>query len=186
VNLDARLKELGLDANAQLRSATPHFKIREVFHSDTAEAKGIYNVPDASKLTIVLFNAERLAENVLEPLRNAFGVCKVSSWYRSEALNATIPGASATSSHMTGEAADVLFNALPGARIQEAFLWFLRPSAPKMDQVILERRGEHTVWLHLGCGSKMRGQLLLSPRGGGYFPFTGNQWQIDELMEGIG
>lgn len=185
MNLDERLKQLGLDPNAPLRSSTPHFKIREVFHSDTAEAKGIYNVPDASKLTIILFNAERLAEAVLEPLRDAFGVCIGSSWYRSEALNAAIPGASVSSSHMTGEARDNLFPSLPGRRIQEAFLWFLRPSAPKMDQVILERRGEDKVWLHVGCGKRMRNQMLLSPRGGGYVPFNGNQSQIDELMEGV-
>lgn len=53
-------------------------------------------------------NLERLA-HLLERVREALGVpLRVTSAYRSVQANASLPGASSTSQHLTGQAADVV------------------------------------------------------------------------------
>ena len=69
--------------------------------SQTAERKGIDNVPNADHI----FNLTALCENILQPIRNEFGSFIVSSGYRSPELCEAI-GSKATSQHAKGEAAD--------------------------------------------------------------------------------
>lgn len=80
-----------------------YFTIQELTKSTTAIRKGIDNQPteEAEK------NLKALVENILDPLREAWGrPIIVSSAYRCEALNKSV-GGSKTSQHMTGEAADI-------------------------------------------------------------------------------
>lgn len=81
-----------------------HFTISELCYSATAKAKGIYNEPTAA----VADNLVRLTENILDPLRQAYGKpIKVNSGYRSKNLNKVVGGA-ATSQHVLGQASDIV------------------------------------------------------------------------------
>lgn len=84
---------------------TPHFSLAELTASVTAKAKKIDNSPDS----VALGNLKSLAQDILEPLRAAFGApLLVTSGFRSEALNRAISGSSPTSQHCKGEAADLV------------------------------------------------------------------------------
>lgn len=82
-----------------------YFSFQEFERSETATRYGIDNrLPDKLK-----GNVAALVDNVLDPLREAWGgPIDVSSGYRCPALNANpeING-SKTSQHMTGQAADI-------------------------------------------------------------------------------
>lgn len=80
-----------------------NFTIQELTASATAEAKKIKNdpTPEAAE------NLKQLVNNVLDPLRDAYGKpIRVNSGYRSPALNTAVKG-SKTSQHVKGQAADI-------------------------------------------------------------------------------
>ena len=80
-----------------------YFKIEELTHSQAAKAHSIANVPTAEALK----NLELLVCNVLDPLRERWGVpIYVNSGYRCPALNRKV-GGSKTSYHLRGMAADI-------------------------------------------------------------------------------
>lgn len=80
-----------------------HFTIEELRASDTARRMGLANEPTPDALK----NLEELADNVLDPLRRAWGKpIYVNSGYRCAALNKAVGGA-AGSLHMQGRAADI-------------------------------------------------------------------------------
>ena len=80
-----------------------HFTMRELIKSPTAQRLDIDNEPtDAVKA-----NLTALVENILDPLREAWGApIIVTSGYRSPQLNKAVHGA-ASSQHMLGQAADI-------------------------------------------------------------------------------
>ena len=85
-----------------------HFTISELIKSETALKHGIWN--GASKE--VEENLKALVENVLDPLREAYGrPIHVTSGYRCPRLNRLV-GGSPNSQHMRGEAADIVAHAL--------------------------------------------------------------------------
>lgn len=80
-----------------------NFTIQELTASATAAAKKINNdpTPEAAE------NLKLLVDNVLDPLRDAYGKpIRVNSGYRSPALNTAVKG-SKTSQHVKGQAADI-------------------------------------------------------------------------------
>lgn len=80
-----------------------YFTISELCKSDTAKARGIDNTPTEE----VKRNLEALINNVLDPLREAYGKpIYVNSGYRCPKLNKAVGGVS-TSEHLTGRAADI-------------------------------------------------------------------------------
>lgn len=80
-----------------------YFTIEELCHSDTANARGIDNTPNP----YIKKNLEALIENVLDPLREAYGKpIYVNSGYRSPELNKAVGGVG-TSEHQSGRAADI-------------------------------------------------------------------------------
>ena len=80
-----------------------YFTVEELSNSATAKNKRIRNTPDAS----IERNLNALINNVLDPLRAAYGKpITVNSGYRSLVLNKAVGGVS-TSQHLTGEAADI-------------------------------------------------------------------------------
>ena len=80
-----------------------YFTLSELTYSSTATAHSIQNVPSAEAVK----NLESLVLNVLDPLRERWGVpIYVNSGYRCEALNARV-GGSKTSYHLQGMAADI-------------------------------------------------------------------------------
>ena len=81
-----------------------YFTIVELCSSKKAKENGIYNEPTAA----VADNLVRLVENVLDPLRVAYGKpITVNSGYRSKALNRLVGGV-LNSQHLEGKAADIV------------------------------------------------------------------------------
>lgn len=80
-----------------------YFSLDELCHSDTAKSKGIDNTPSEE----VKKNLDALIENVLDPLREAYGKpIYINSGYRCSELNKAVGGVS-TSEHQSGRAADI-------------------------------------------------------------------------------
>lgn len=83
---------------------TKDFSYREFERSEVADAKHICNVITSFEVRDSIL---ALTENVLQPLRDAWGEpLKVNSGYRCKALNAAVGGVP-TSQHVKGEAADI-------------------------------------------------------------------------------
>ena len=133
-----------------------HFKLSEFTRSATAKKRGINNDPPEH----VVENLRNLCNEVLEPLRDHFGVpIVITSGYRSALLNSLV-GGSKNSQHKYGEAADIFipkydFIASDGERhtnIDIARTWFewVRTNTD-FDQLILETSNRKDFWLHVSC-----------------------------------
>lgn len=81
-----------------------NFMLREFVNSTTASRKGISNKPTE----VHLANLKLLIDNVIQPIRDKIGPIRVTSGYRSPALNRAI-GGSSRSQHSRGMAADIQF-----------------------------------------------------------------------------
>ena len=80
-----------------------YFTLDELTYSYTAKQKGINNTPNAT----VKANLINLVDNILDPIREAYGKpIVVSSGYRCPELNKAVKGAP-KSQHVKGEAADI-------------------------------------------------------------------------------
>lgn len=120
-----------------------HFTIAEFVHSETADRKGIDNrLPKE-----LLPNVRALVDKVLDPLREAYGKSiLVTSGYRCPVLNKAV-GGSATSQHMSGQAADIT----AGSRKENKRLFYLvQELGLDFDQLIWEK-GNSTGpdWVHV-------------------------------------
>ena len=83
---------------------TNNFSLHEMFNSETAIRRYMDNTPHSDE---VVQNLTMLCEQVLQPLRDVYGVgIKVNSGYRSPDVNAAV-GGSRTSDHCKGQAADI-------------------------------------------------------------------------------
>ena len=121
---------------------SPHFHLSEFTSSQTATRRRIDNTPTPA----VIAALKGLCEHVLEPVRKQFGPVKVSSGYRSPALNRAV-GGSKTSQHVFGQAADI---ECPGVSNAELARWIVA-NCP-YDQVILEffTPGQpNSGWVHV-------------------------------------
>lgn len=135
---------------------TSHFHVEEFTRSEVARRSSIDNTPSAA----VVNNLLTLCREVLEPLRTHTG-CPViiSSGYRSPALNRAVHG-SATSQHLTGEAADL---AIPDERTgREWFEWIATHLS--FDQLIWEKATATSSrhWIHVSFRShgQQRGMVI--------------------------
>ena len=89
-----------------------YFELDEFIKSSTAIEKGIDNTPTFE----VVDHLSELVSEILDPLRAAYGKpIYVSSGFRCLALNSILKGASTTSVHPIGYAAD-LYGGLQGFR----------------------------------------------------------------------
>lgn len=90
---------------------TENFSLNEMIKSETALRHGLDNTPPDD----VVDNLRTLCEQVLQPLRTAYGRgIKVNSGYRSPDVNAAV-GGSRTSDHCKGQAADIEIPGIPNA-----------------------------------------------------------------------
>lgn len=118
-----------------------YFTMGEMMRSDTADRRGIDNrcsKEDAERL-------KKLIENVLDPLREAYGKpIKVNSGYRCPELNKAV-GGSKTSDHMIGCAADI--HGTPNTKAENKRLFELVKSLDlPFDQLIDEK---NLSWVHV-------------------------------------
>lgn len=135
---------------------SPHFTLDELTVSQTAARLGLSNAPPAA----VVAELRRLAEAILQPLRNHLGrPIVVSSGYRSPAVNAAVGGALA-SAHMSGRAADITVPGLTPLEVCQR----IRVLGLPFDQLI----HEFGAWCHVAIAppaATPRRELLTAIRG---------------------
>jgi hypothetical protein len=119
-----------------------------------------------------------LCENVLDPLREAIGTpIRVNSAFRARSVNARIPGASTTSQHLDGMAADIQ---APAMTVLQLFQRIIRMGLP-FDQIIYEAMSPTAKWVHVSFHpTRRRGDIRVArfgPNGRpiGYPPVTREQ-----------
>lgn len=123
-----------------------YFTIEELTRSTTARLRGIDNTPSQQ----VINNLIALVDNVLDPLREAWGKpIHVNSGYRCRALNKAVGGVPA-SQHMRGEAADITAGGKEANR--ELYSLLRRLNLP-VDQAINEK---DFSWIHVSYGPRHR------------------------------
>lgn len=125
-----------------------YFSISELTHSTKAKELNIDNTPFSYS---IIDNLTDLAENLLDPIREAWGEpLIITSGYRSDALNKAV-GGSKTSAHRFGLAVDVVPKDMAKYDEFVAFVkGFLKDK--EYDQLILEKKGG-SRWLHIGYKS---------------------------------
>lgn len=129
-----------------------YFTIQELTKSATASRKGINNTPDES----VKRNLNLLVDNILDPLREAFGEpIIVTSGYRCGRLNKAVGGA-AKSQHMYGQAADIRTVSDKPSDNKKLFDLIRELKLP-YDQLIDEYNYN---WVHVSYSSRNRRQIL--------------------------
>jgi len=122
---------------------TENFTLSEMVKSETALRHGLDNTPGDTEIA----NLKRLAENVLQPIRNHYktGV-KVNSGFRHPNVNAAV-GGSKTSDHCRGQAADIEIPGIANAALAE---WISKHL--KFTQLILEAYTKgipDSGWVHV-------------------------------------
>lgn len=128
------------------------FTLRELTKSDTAMRKGIKNVPSKSEEDNLIV----LVENILDPLREAYGKpIIVTSGYRCEELNRLI-GGSKTSQHRSGQAVDIRTVIDTPEENKKLYDLIIKLNLP-FDQLIDEHNFD---WVHVSYSPKHRKQIL--------------------------
>ena len=102
--------------------------LAEFTKSQTATRKGLDNTPNEEHLA----NATDLFENVVQKVREHFGVTVINSGYRGLALNEAV-GGSSKSQHCKGQAVDI---ECPGTGNYDVAKWI--EDNLEFDQLILE------------------------------------------------
>jgi hypothetical protein len=128
-----------------------HLSLAEVTYSETAKRLGISNEPTPEHLEAF----KLLATNIFEPIRNHFEKpIKVSSGYRSAALNAATPGSSATSQHCKGEALDLDQDGMPTGITNKMVFDYIKDNL-NFDQLIWEYgTSTNPDWVHVSYSAK--------------------------------
>jgi zinc D-Ala-D-Ala carboxypeptidase len=140
---------------------TENFQLFEFTRSATASRLGISNEPNDKEIG----RLRTLCEDILQPARAALGPLKISSGFRSEALNAAVGGVP-NSDHRLGVAADVI----PVSVGSIALARWIQNNV-QFDQVILEFGTlSNPDWIHISNASRARGQVLRTLDGINYDP----------------
>ncbi len=139
-----------------------YFSWAEFTQSGTASRLGLDNTPTLD----AQLRIRQLCETVLDPLRLHLGrPVRITSGYRSPAVNKALKGASSTSQHMVGEAADIKVDGIAAEKLATIIVQLGLP----FDQVIwyAPSRGGH---VHVSHATKRanRGETRHAPAGGGY------------------
>ena len=129
-----------------------YFSIAELTKSSTAIKKKINNTPTKE----VENNLNQLIDNILDPLREAWGhPIIVGSGYRCEALNKAVGGA-AHSQHKLGQAADIHTKSDLAEDNKKLFELIKQLKLP-FDQLINEYNYN---WIHVSYSPRNRRQIL--------------------------
>ena len=120
---------------------TQHFTLAEMIRSGAAVRLNIANEPSAE----VVENLRLLCENILEPLRRRFGVIRITSGYRCQALNQAVGGVG-HSQHLCGEAADIhVSNREVGFKMYH----FIEKKLPYHQLFFEHRKSDSARWIHV-------------------------------------
>ena len=131
-----------------------YFTLRELTSSATAKRLGINNTPSPE----VKRNLEALVENVLDPLREAWGApIIVTSGYRCVKLNNAVGGAK-SSQHTTGQAADI--RTVADTVGENKKLRDLIVSLGLTFDQLIDEYGSDWIHVSFKADGKNRGQLL--------------------------
>lgn len=138
---------------------SPHFTLAEATASQIAFRKHLINTPSSDVLENMRLTAQKM-----EKVRALLGVpIHVSSWYRSEELNAAVGGA-AGSAHTFGWAVDFIAPAYgPPEKVCKA----IAGSDIKFDQLIFEG-----TWVHISFAPTGRNRVLTAHFGPGRVTYT--------------
>lgn len=116
-----------------------YFDMDELTRSDTAQQRGIKNVPSEEQKRAL----QRLMDDCLDPIRRLWGKpIIVNSGFRCPELNRAV-GGSATSQHMKGEAADITTGSIEG---NKELFEHIAYSGIQFDQLIDEKGYK---WIHV-------------------------------------
>ena len=126
---------------------TEHFSFEELTGTRKADLQDV-NRREARDY----FDKLKLVAEMLEVIRAKFGVVRVTSGFRGPALNAATKGASATSQHCKGEAADFV---CPAVTVDELHKWIVTESGIAFGQCILEKP-PGKAWIHISLGAPYR------------------------------
>ena len=132
-----------------------NFTLSEFTKSQTAERKGIDNTPGEEHLEA----AKHLFSNVVQKVRDNFGVTVINSGYRGPELNEAI-GGSERSQHCKGEAVDI---ECPGTANYDLAAWI--QDNLDFDQLILEfyKPGiPDSGWVHVSYKSEGNRKSVLT------------------------
>ena len=132
-----------------------NFTLTEFTKSQTAARRGLDNTPGPEHLQ----NAKDLFENVVQKVRDKFGVTVINSGYRGPALNEAV-GGSSKSQHCKGEAADI---ECPGQSNYLVAKWI--EENLDFDQLILEfyiPGKENSGWVHISYKSEGNRKSVLT------------------------
>tara|TARA_Y100000114_G_scaffold155770_1_gene180808 strand:- start:924 stop:1388 length:465 start_codon:yes stop_codon:yes gene_type:complete len=132
-----------------------NFTLSEFTKSQTAERKGIDNTPGEEHLEA----AKHLFSNVVQKVRDNFGVTVINSGYRGPELNEAI-GGSERSQHCKGEAVDI---ECPGTANYDVAAWI--QDNLDFDQLILEfyKPGiPDSGWVHVSYKSEGNRKSVLT------------------------
>ena len=128
-----------------------NFTLSELCKSQTAERKGLLNLPDTDQIEAL----EKLCAYILQPIRDEFGSFIVSSGFRSPALCVAI-GSKITSQHTANNGNYELCK-------------YIESNLP-FDQLILEcYNGEpNSGWVHCSYADEGRRETLTYSKAKGY------------------
>ena len=119
---------------------TENLSLNEATKSNTAIRLGIDNTPPPA----IVERMVETAEKIFQPLRDALGPIRISSFYRSPDLNRAI-GGSKTSQHCKGEAID-----MQGILASNKILFNSACDLEDFDQIIWEFGTlEEPDWVHV-------------------------------------
>lgn len=141
-----------------------NLELSELTRSDSAKRSGISNMPTPAHIE----NLKLLASKVFEKVRDHFGrPIRISSGYRSAALNKITKGASTTSQHSKGEAIDI---DMDNTEISNAQVFNYILDNLEFDQLIWEfGTDKNPDWVHVSYSStgKQRKQVLKAIKSAG-------------------
>ena len=124
-----------------------NFTLEELLFSITAANNGWNNKPNAEQRAYL----QRLAVEVLQPIRDAWGKpIQVSSGYRCPKLNASV-GGSPTSQHLRGQAADIkAINPADNGKLFALIKQMIESKQLKVGQLIWEYGTKKVPnWVHV-------------------------------------
>ena len=127
---------------------SPHFTFEEL----TRTSQTALQATNRAEAQAFLPALRELAAMLETPRRWFDRPMKINSGFRGPAVNAATSGASPTSQHSLGQAADI---EIPGVDDAELHRWIVMESGLRYGQCILERPPGRS-WVHLSLGEPWR------------------------------